>query len=76
MSWEYIKYEAKCTECGQKGICIKGMDDWNRCSTSWEGFENKEADSNAVARKRTDIRDLRAICHCGSSKIEVGHVIE
>ena len=75
MSWEYTKYKAKCLDCGNEGICIQGEDDWFRQSTRWEGFKNVEPDATAVGRKRSDSRDKRPFCMCGSMNIEVGDII-
>lgn len=75
MSWEYSKYKAHCESCGREGFCIRGSDDWNRTSTSWEGFGSKEADPTAAARKRSDRRDSVALCECGSSNVKVGEHI-
>jgi hypothetical protein len=72
MSWEYSEYEAVCRECGRRGICIEGSDDWGRHSTRWVGFENREPHPYAVGRKRADARDMVPVCVCGSSKIKVG----
>ena len=74
MGWDYTKYKAKCRNCGNEGICIKGEDDWFRHSTTWEGFENTDPDATAVGRKRADSRDKRAVCKCGSNDIEVGEI--
>lgn len=76
MGWEYSRYIATCSVCGHEGVCIKGDDDWNRSSTSWEGFENLAADPNAVARLRADSRDNRPVCKCGSRDIVVGSRIQ
>lgn len=76
MSWEYLKYEATCQDCGKTGYCIEGSDDWGRHSRDWEGFENQEADGTAVARKRADKREARGLCSCGSSNIEKGKFVE
>ena len=76
MSWEYSKYEAQCENCGKKGFCIRGSDDWNRTSVSWEGFENQEPHPSAVARKKANRRDAIGVCDCGSSKIVVGAVVQ
>lgn len=43
-----------------QGICIKGDDDWFRKSTTWESFENQDADPNAAGRKRADSRHICA----------------
>jgi len=75
MSWEYSKYEAECKKCGKKGFCIKGSDDWNRSSTSWEGFESDDPAPTAVARKRVDRRDAVPICSCGSSEVVLGEFV-
>ena len=75
MSWEYSRYEAKCEDCEHEGVCIQGDDDWGRSSTSWEGFDNVAPDSNEVYRKRTDSRESRPICKCGSKRIVVGKLI-
>ncbi|MFZ2163410.1 MAG: hypothetical protein WAW02_14455 [Sideroxyarcus sp.] len=72
MSWEYSKYEARCENCGKEGVCIRGSDDWNRSSTSWQGFDSKPPDPTDVGRKRADARDQVAVCNCGNSKIVVG----
>jgi len=76
MGWEYSRYIATCSACGHEGVCIKGDDDWNRSSTSWEGFENLPADRNSVARMRSDSRDSRPVCKCGSRDIIVGVLIK
>lgn len=76
MSWEYSKYEAKCETCGKQGFCIRGMDDWCRTSTSWEGFDEIDPDPTAVARKRAGIRDSSPICSCGSGKVVAGKRVE
>lgn len=76
MGWEYTRYIAKCNECGHEGVCTQGSDDWCRSSTSWEGFDNETPDVNAVARKRSDLRESRPLCICGSRDIEVGKVIK
>jgi hypothetical protein len=76
MSWEYSKYEAKCENCGKEGFCIRGSDDWNRTSTSWEGFESIPPNSTAVGRMRADSRDQVAVCNCGNSRVVVGKYIE
>lgn len=75
MGFEYTRYKAKCRKCGQAGICERGMDDWGRTSTSWDGFSNVEPDATAVGMKRLDRRDSQPICVCGSRDIEVGDVI-
>lgn len=75
MSWEYSKFEAQCDNCRKQGFCIKGSDDWNRTSTTWEGFDNVSADATEVARKKADRRDARPICSCGSSRISVGKYV-
>lgn len=71
MSWEYLRYEARCKVCGHVGVCVKGSDDWNRSSTTWEGFVGQAPDSTAVARKRVDSRDLTPLCRCGSTQVAV-----
>jgi hypothetical protein len=76
MSWEYSKYEALCENCGRTGFCIQGSDDWNRSSTTWEGFNSTEPSASSVARKRLDSRDRQGKCECGSSDITVGRLIE
>lgn len=76
MSWEYSKYAARCENCGREGFCIKGSDDWNRTSTSWEGFESTAPNSTAVARKRSNPRDKVATCECGDSRIVIGEIIQ
>jgi hypothetical protein len=75
MSWEYSKFEAKCENCGKTGFCIRGSDDWNRSSTSWEGFASKSPDSTAIGQKKTDSRDQVAVCDCGTSKVIVGNYV-
>lgn len=72
MSWEYSTYEAHCEDCGRRGFCIEGSDDWNRSSTTWEGFDMREPHPTAVARKKADARDMVPVCKCGSSNIVVG----
>jgi len=72
MSWEYTRYAARCKNCGREGVCVVGMDDWNRSSTTWEGFDSSPPDPTAVGRKRVDTRDLVGVCKCGSRKISVG----
>ena len=72
MSWEYERYEAVCAVCGHAGVCVRGSDDWGRSSTTWVGFDSREPDPTEVGRKRTDRRDLVAICKCRSSRITVG----
>jgi|GEM_PF-1876219 len=72
MGWDRTKYEATCTNCGHSGFVIKADDDWGRSQTSWIGFENKEPDVNAVARKQADARDSSPQCECGSTKIQIG----
>ena len=75
MSWEYSTYKARCNNCGKEGRCIRGSDDWNRTTTSWDGFESQPPDATAVARKRFGSRDYSPICNCGSSAILVGDEI-
>ena len=75
MSWEYSKYEAQCKSCGRKGFCIKGSDDWNRSSTTWEGFDSKDPHPTLVARKHVDRRDSVPVCSCGSSEILIGDFV-
>lgn len=75
MSWEYSKSEAQCQDCGKKGVCIEGSDDWGRHSTQWEGFRNVPPHPTAVGRKRAGPDDMRPRCHCGSTKIAVGKYI-
>ncbi len=75
MGWDYTRYTAKCKECGREGVCIRGEDDWFRSSTSWEGFKRAEPDATSVGRKKSDLRDFRPICACGSTEVEVGSVI-
>jgi hypothetical protein len=69
MSWEYETYIAICADCGTKGKCTRGSDDWGRSSTRWEGFQSREQSANAVARKRADARDQIAVCECGGTNI-------
>jgi len=69
MSWDYTRYRARCTSCGKIGACVRGSDDWGRSSTKWEGFENRPANSTAVARKRADARDMTARCECGGTNV-------
>lgn len=76
MSWEYLKYEAHCANCGRKGFCIQGSDDWGRTSTSWEGFDSKPPHATAVARKRASDRDRTPVCNCGSSDIKIGDFVD
>jgi hypothetical protein len=76
MSWEYFKYEATCESCGHRGFCIEGSDDWGRSSTSWEGFENRPPHATAVAKKRADSRDMVPVCHCTSTKILIGKLVQ
>lgn len=75
MSWEYSKYKAQCKRCGKNGFCIRGSDDWNRSSTSWEGFDSRDPHPTAVARKRADSRDAVPVCTCGSSDIQIGDLV-
>lgn len=75
MSWEYFRYEAICENCGRQGVCIQGSDDWNRSSTTWEGFESSQPHSYAVGRKKVDSRDQTAACNCGNSKIKIGKLL-
>ena len=72
MSWEYSKYEARCENCGKVGVCIRGSDDWNRSSTSWEGIDSEPPCPTAVGRKDAASRDNVAVCSCGNSKIIIG----
>lgn len=76
MSWEYSRYHAQCKNCGRQGFCIRGSDDWNRTSTSWEGFEAFAPDATAVARKKVDRRDASTVCECGNSQIAVGELVK
>jgi hypothetical protein len=76
VGWEYSNYKATCAACGHEGVCIKGIDDWCRSSTSWEGFKNHAADPNDIGRKRADSRDSRPECECGSRKIIVGDLMK
>jgi len=71
MSWDYTRYRARCTTCGHIGVCLQGSDDWGRSSTKWEGFESCPPDPTEVARKKTDARNMRARCKCGSTEILV-----
>lgn len=72
MGWEYFRYKAKCNDCGEEGVCVKGDDDWGRQSTSWEGFEMVKPTETEIARKRADRRESRALCKCGSRNITIG----
>src|SRR5579863_6619043 len=71
VSWEYSRVEAVCQQCGKRGVCVEGLDDWGRSSTTWEGFENVSPHSSAIGRKRADSRDMTPLCICGSSNIRV-----
>lgn len=75
MGWEQTKYRAACSSCGKTGICVQRSDDWGRHSTTWVGFRNVEPSPTAVARKRTDARDSRPLCECGSTEIVVGDLL-
>ena len=72
MGWDRTKFEATCKSCGHSGYVIKADDDWGRHQTTWIGFDNKEPNVNAVARKNTDARDNTPQCQCGKTSIEVG----
>lgn len=77
MSWEHDHYKATCAECGHEGECIKSSDDWNRFSTSYVGFSNKEPDATAVARKRVDRGDSKPVCpECGGTEITLGPLLK
>jgi hypothetical protein len=69
MSWEHERYHASCAACGHEGIVIESSDDWGRSARQYEGFDNIGADLTAVGRKRQDIRQNSAQCHCGSTSI-------
>ncbi len=72
MSWEYVRYEAKCEFCGRMGVCVRGDDDWGRTSTTWEGFNSRPPSATAVGRMRSDSRDMVPHCPCGEGRIVVG----
>jgi hypothetical protein len=76
MSWDYSKYEAICRDCGRKGVCIRGSDDWGRTARRWEGFENHEPPRMLVIRKIVSSRHMMPVCACGSSNISVGKDLE
>lgn len=75
MGWDRIKYEAVCSDCGRLGQVIKADDDWGRSQTTWVGFDNETPDPTSVGRKRSDSRDSKALCVCGSSKISTGKML-
>lgn len=72
MGWEYTRYKARCESCGKEGVCIRGSDDWNRTSTTWEGFNNESPNAVAVAQGKSDRREMVGHCSCGNSKLVVG----
>ncbi len=75
MSWEYVRYEAKCTVCGKTGSCTQGSDDWGRSSTTWDGFSAHAPSSAAIARGRASARDMLPQCECGTHLISIGAAI-
>jgi hypothetical protein len=76
MSWEITKYEAVCQDCGRKGVCIKGSNDWGRFLCTWEGFDNLNPPPVLVLRGKLSRDHMLPKCACGSMDIEVGDVIE
>ena len=74
MSWDDTRYKATCLTCGATGVCVKSSDDWNRSRRKWEGFKELPPDPIAVSMKQVDARDMRGVCACGSTNIELGRV--